>query len=111
MVAESRLPRGRLAKYSSDSAADTRATRPSMPTWRSSSVQQKSSIACGFSSSSRPLRLRSEEHTSELQSPMYLVCRLLLEKKKKKKTDKTKQEKCKKDKYSHKTLCNSIYYK
>src|SRR5436189_2524285 len=31
------------------------------------------------------LDLRSEEHTSELQSPMYLVCRLLLEKKKKKK--------------------------
>src|SRR5437879_6722293 len=27
------------------------------------------------------VRLRSEEHTSELQSPMYLVCRLLLEKK------------------------------
>src|SRR5437764_10348287 len=25
---------------------------------------------------------RSEEHMSELQSPMYLVCRLLLEKKK-----------------------------
>src|SRR5437879_6938192 len=31
----------------------------------------------------RALRDRSEEHTSELQSPMYLVCRLLLEKKKK----------------------------
>src|SRR5437762_4221702 len=30
---------------------------------------------------------RSEEHTSELQSPMYLVCRLLLEKKKKKRTE------------------------
>src|SRR5437764_10597329 len=30
--------------------------------------------------------IRSEEHTSELQSPMYLVCRLLLEKKK---TDQT----------------------
>src|SRR5437762_8007398 len=30
-----------------------------------------------------PELLRSEEHTSELQSPMYLVCRLLLEKKKK----------------------------
>src|SRR5438876_10231229 len=29
---------------------------------------------------------RSEEHTSELQSPVHLVCRLLLEKKKKKKT-------------------------
>src|SRR4051794_5276460 len=27
-------------------------------------------------------RLRSEEHTSELQSPVHLVCRLLLEKKK-----------------------------
>src|SRR5437763_3093885 len=30
----------------------------------------------------RPPAPRSEEHTSELQSPMYLVCRLLLEKKK-----------------------------
>src|SRR5256885_11832432 len=30
---------------------------------------------------------RSEEHTSELQSPCNLVCRLLLEKKKKKRSD------------------------
>src|SRR5437764_10726720 len=30
-----------------------------------------------------PACVRSEEHTSELQSPMYLVCRLLLEKKNK----------------------------
>src|SRR3712207_8384255 len=30
-----------------------------------------------------PRRARSEEHTSELQSRQYLVCRLLLEKKKK----------------------------
>src|SRR3712207_7189272 len=30
----------------------------------------------------RPRRGRSEEHTSELQSRQYLVCRLLLEKKK-----------------------------
>src|SRR5437763_3658601 len=29
-----------------------------------------------------PDQARSEEHTSELQSPMYLVCRLLLERKK-----------------------------
>src|SRR5437763_13357630 len=34
-----------------------------------------------------PGEARSEEHTSELQSPMYLVCRLLLEKKKKKKIE------------------------
>src|SRR3712207_7795604 len=32
----------------------------------------------------RAARPRSEEHTSELQSRKYLVCRLLLEKKKKK---------------------------
>src|SRR5437879_9036055 len=32
-----------------------------------------------FKASSLPIRCRrSEEHTSELQSPMYLVCRLLL---------------------------------
>src|SRR2546429_6522478 len=31
----------------------------------------------------RPVRGRSEEHTSELQSRLHLVCRLLLEKKKK----------------------------
>src|SRR5690348_18140838 len=33
----------------------------------------------------RGIAERSEEHTSELQSPVHLVCRLLLEKKKKKK--------------------------
>src|SRR4051794_16532180 len=37
--------------------------------------------------------MRSEEHTSELQSPVHLVCRLLLEKKKKKKqNDSCRQE-------------------
>src|SRR5436189_2143443 len=36
---------------------------------------------------------KMEEHTSELQSPMYLVCRLLLEKKKKKKKKKNKTKK------------------
>src|SRR5947209_17082319 len=48
----------------------------------------------------RPLRMsapapgtRSEEHTSELQSRQYLVCRLLLEKKKKTKKDKQYQNK------------------
>src|SRR5256885_6044404 len=34
---------------------------------------------------------RSEEHTSELQSPCNLVCRLLLEKKKKKDTHRARQ--------------------
>src|SRR5256885_12437354 len=36
-----------------------------------------------------PSRWRSEEHTSELQSPCNLVCRLLLEKKKIKNTQHT----------------------
>src|SRR3712207_8323969 len=45
--------------------------------------------SCGNTSGSRspsarsvPFATRSEEHTSELQSRQYLVCRLLLEKKK-----------------------------
>src|SRR5690348_17606518 len=41
------------------------------------------------STSSRPFCRRSEEHTSELQSPVHLVCRLLLEKKKKTKKKQT----------------------
>src|SRR4051794_41558532 len=45
-------------------------------------------------------RCRSEEHTSELQSPVHLVCRLLLEKKKKKRkldsNNKQQLTKCKK---------------
>src|SRR5205823_10248056 len=45
-------------------------------------------IAAARSSSSLcTLGPRSEEHTSELQSLAYLVCRLLLEKKKKNKLD------------------------
>ena len=46
--------------------------------------------------------MRSEEHTSELQSPDHLVCRLLLEKKKKKKKKKKeKKKKRKKNKISN----------
>src|SRR5438876_5344943 len=42
-------------------------------------------LACGgFEANAEwRTRYRSEEHTSELQSPVHLVCRLLLEKKKK----------------------------
>src|SRR2546422_4320232 len=42
--------------------------------------------AVGDAARPRPVGPRSEEHTSELQSRLHLVCRLLLEKKKKKKT-------------------------
>src|SRR5690348_17359742 len=40
-----------------------------------------------FDRCSQPGDGRSEEHTSELQSPVHLVCRLLLEKKKTKRTN------------------------
>src|SRR5258708_25177977 len=40
-------------------------------------------LPCAQYHRSDPRRERSEEHTSELQSPDHLVCRLLLEKKKK----------------------------
>src|SRR2546427_1149005 len=45
----------------------------------------------------RPVHERSEEHTSELQSQSNLVCRLLLEKKKKKNTYIERQEQSKDD--------------
>src|SRR5687768_17703974 len=46
---------------------------------------------------------RSEEHTSELQSRLHLVCRLLLEKKKKK----TKKHLTNKQKHQLYTKCNT----
>src|SRR5947209_11895380 len=44
-------------------------------------------LAAGSGTGTAPRQTRSEEHTSELQSRQYLVCRLLLEKKKKKLKD------------------------
>src|SRR5437879_10302571 len=49
-----------------------------------SSMKRSASMPCWLSMAGAPPAeniSRSEEHTSELQSPMYLVCRLLLEKK------------------------------
>src|SRR5437764_2079935 len=70
---------------------------PSFPTRRSSDLSARTWWTSSATTASRressisttrlitpPARSRasrSEEHTSELQSPMYLVCRLLLEKK------------------------------
>src|SRR3712207_8379191 len=48
---------------------------------RACSAEQTLNRLSGVLGKSEP---RSEEHTSELQSRQYLVCRLLLEKKKKK---------------------------
>ena len=58
--------------------------------------------ALGLSLESNRLSARSEEHTSELQSLVNLVCRLLLEKKKKTKKEKKKKEKQKQKKQKQK---------
>src|SRR3712207_7731677 len=62
--------------------------RPQMtfasPTWARIRAIWSSTIEAGLHVRSVPqTSSRSEEHTSELQSRQYLVCRLLLEKKKK----------------------------
>src|SRR5256885_17205077 len=57
-----------------------------LPIWCDAFVSWKSVRRMATPSSRRATRSRSEEHTSELQSPCNLVCRLLLEKKKKSKS-------------------------
>src|SRR5437762_8733113 len=72
-----RKPRPTVAKMSSAPMSDRQAK--DHPTFAAE-------IRCGRAAGTVTRRIRSirsEEHTSELQSPMYLVCRLLLEKKNK----------------------------
>src|SRR5574344_2241984 len=49
--------------------------------WGAPATPSRTTPACHATRRAKP---RSEEHTSELQSPDHLVCRLLLEKKKRK---------------------------
>src|SRR2546423_11548872 len=77
-----RPPRSTLFPYTtlfrSQSVPRSRALRPPPRPLRRRATRgrtSRSSVAVSF-------RTRSEEHTSELQSLAYLVCRLLLEKKK-----------------------------
>src|SRR5207248_4588372 len=73
----------RLARNSRLAAAAKRAfSHPSMP--KAFTMRLPVMVSCKMFWISASLS-RSEEHTSELQSPYDLVCRLLLEKKKKKK--------------------------
>src|SRR2546426_9375416 len=58
--------------------------RRSTPACRcTSAIRPRSSLTSPNAALCAACRERSEEHTSELQSPCNLVCRLLLEKKKK----------------------------
>src|SRR5258708_25181766 len=70
--------------FPSPSRSETLAFQP-MADRRETSTNFRG-VPSGFEVSKTILpRKRSEEHTSELQSPDHLVCRLLLEKKKKRK--------------------------
>src|SRR6476620_11941184 len=83
-----RPPRSTLFPYTTLFRSPTAGGRPMLPGRRRLRCRAR---RCGC------IRRRSEEHTSELQSRQYLVCRLLLEKKKKQKLSllgiKTKQKK------------------
>src|SRR3712207_8058944 len=79
-----RPPRSTLFPYT------TLFRSPSVPSPKASSERTRMSVQIPPPVNERPTRAtvkaantpRSEEHTSELQSRQYLVCRLLLEKKK-----------------------------
>src|SRR3712207_8126648 len=58
---------------------ETDPTKPGVDIYRLQKFQRSNQNTC---ITQKPLVRRSEEHTSELQSRQYLVCRLLLEKKK-----------------------------
>src|SRR5260370_24937597 len=82
-----RPPRSTLFPYTTlfRSKIDGRASRPGVCSELSPSSEDADVFLCGRSfwpNLDGPSRSRSEEHTSELQSHLNLVCRLLLEKKK-----------------------------
>src|SRR2546426_9210843 len=75
-----RPPRSTLFPYTTlFRSHSTHASRCS-PT---ASISRRGNDSTTYRSRHRTVTSRSEEHTSELQSPCNLVCRLLLEKKKK----------------------------
>src|SRR3712207_7502129 len=89
-----RPPRSTLFPYTTlfrSSGADLSEPLSRQPAWSDAAAgrdQSPSSVTAaiatisGVTSTGRRAASRSEEHTSELQSRQYLVCRLLLEKKK-----------------------------
>src|SRR3712207_6988778 len=68
------------APMNTDTGSSVRAAMPAVASWERSPHSAAKSTPKEIAAARR----RSEEHTSELQSRQYLVCRLLLEKKKKK---------------------------
>src|SRR2546426_8884614 len=88
----SRVPSTLTATYCSHEARRcTIAAECTMArTPRAAACHAAGSVTSPVTASAPSRSTRSEEHTSELQSPCNLVCRLLLEKKKKKKEETNK---------------------
>src|SRR5260370_25116922 len=84
-----RPPRSTLFPYTTlfrsqlSTFGNATATIPSGPSTRGMSLRTRDGLRRCSSTCEKTTRSRSEEHTSELQSHLNLVCRLLLEKKKK----------------------------
>src|SRR2546430_9483531 len=70
-------------RYQASASSGYRATRSCSLVIASGRQSLMAALAWSVSASRTGSRSRSEEHTSELQSQSNLVCRLLLEKKKK----------------------------
>src|SRR3712207_7367467 len=90
-----RPPRSTLFPYTTlfrSSSAPRPQTNPSATTPPKGGRVQAPSVPGSTGTTSRCPISRSEEHTSELQSRQYLVCRLLLEKKKKVKMSRNKKK-------------------
>src|SRR5687768_18332194 len=76
-------PRRSLRFSGHHDSADNQSERPGraggVPIWPEAALARRCDV---FGRHYPPANVRSEEHTSELQSRLHLVCRLLLEKKK-----------------------------
>src|SRR5438876_2307416 len=80
LMASESAPEAFSAKFSARRAS----AAPNADAWREYRLSAPTGLPSAISGRARhdPSSSRSEEHTSELQSPVHLVCRLLLEKKK-----------------------------
>src|SRR2546422_4912108 len=77
-----RPPRSTLFPYTTLFRSDIEVEKLQKPLGVSQGLSVEGIVPLGLKELGEALAVRSEEHTSELQSRLHLVCRLLLEKKK-----------------------------
>src|SRR5438445_9505309 len=88
-----RPPRSTLFPYTTLFRSGDDVHRAAFPTIAAGRAALRYEFLAAKRDTAVPAVTRSEEHTSELQSRQYLVCRLLLEKKKQKHTTKVQNNK------------------